>query len=292
MDIVQNRVIVSITPEDVTENKWISIQTDNGISISLDSNISNQLADIMKQNSSSDIRFALSFNVNTSKLSSEAASRIEEAMKKGTIVFDFSFIDPATDAAVLCDLSSGKIVADIPLTPEQLKSFPDPDNLVVVSVADNGTIEYMDTWYDPATNKLTFAASQFSVYMVMEDDRLVDTTIKPDDWMASLDKFDEMAKSDYEEKHGNTKVVTKSEATKDGAVKISIEDNNGNVLDVYTIDPKTGTGTNQKNETVDLPQTGVTAWDSVLIFHAAFALLLFGLWMVVAVSRKKHHDAD
>ncbi|MBR7038181.1 MAG: LPXTG cell wall anchor domain-containing protein, partial [Oscillospiraceae bacterium] len=64
----------------------------------------------------------------------------------------------------------------------------------------------------------------------------------------------------------------------------------GEVLDVYTIDPKTGTGTNQNAEVIDLPQTGVTSKSTAAAVGGALAMIAAGLWAMVRSLRKKKDE--
>ena len=126
--------------------------------------------------------------------------------------------------------------------------------------------------------------------MVIEDERPVDRTVKPEGWFGSLNDFDAMAKKDYAEKHENADVTANAETTADGAVQVTITDQNGEVLDVYTIDPKTGTGTNQNAEEVNLPQTGVTSKSTAAAVGGALAMMAAGLWAMVRSLRKKKDE--
>ena len=71
-----------------------------------------------------------------------------------------------------------------------------------------------------------------------------------------------MALKDYEQKNGVRPDNAAAEINKDGSVTIQLSDvHDGHVstADYYTVDPKTGVGTNQAGEAVNLPQTGVTS---------------------------------
>ena len=255
VDPEQKKVEIPIQIEDVAGDEWVSVKIDNGMNVALDGAAASVLAEMMENSGCKNITLDISLTPDPSKLTPETAAKVEEAMQNGAIVFDFNFVDPTAGKPLHFDTNNtGKVVVEIPVTPEQLSSFS--TNIVVVYVDDNGNIEYMDTWYDPVTGKLTFATSHFSTYMVIEDDRPVDTSVQPDNWYATLEKFDEMAMKDYEDKHENADVTAKSEVAADGSVQVTITDADGKVLDVYTIDPQTGNGTNQAAETVELPKTG------------------------------------
>ena len=58
--------------------------------------------------------------------------------------------------------------------------------------------------------------------------------------------------------------------------EIILKDASGNVLDVYTIDPQTGKGTNSANEAVDLSQVESSTMTNLIIALASFMMLVFG----------------
>lgn len=94
------------------------------------------------------------------------------------------------------------------------------------------------------------------------------------------DDFIAWAKNDYQEKTGILPANASLSENANGAYEITLTDENGNVLDVYTVDPVTATGTNQSGEEVNLPQTGVTSMKNWLLFFGSVLLLGFGLFMV------------
>ena len=85
-----------------------------------------------------------------------------------------------------------------------------------------------------------------------------------------------MAVMDYQ---GRTSIRVEDaevKTTSDGQLEITLKDKAGNVLDTYTIDPKTGEGTNSANEAVSLPQTGNNSMSNMFIAFAAFLLIVLG----------------
>ena len=64
------------------------------------------------------------------------------------------------------------------------------------------------------------------------------------------------------------------------------------MLDVYTIDPLTGVGTDTEGETVDLPQTGNNSMSSLALAFGAFAMIGIGMAAVVGsgVMKKKEEN--
>ena len=68
---------------------------------------------------------------------------------------------------------------------------------------------------------------------------------------------------------------------------IAVMDQTGKVLDTYTIDAVTGIGTNAAGAEINLPQTGVTSWNTALAAGGALTLAAAGAWMVFRASRRK-----
>ena len=62
----------------------------------------------------------------------------------------------------------------------------------------------------------------------------------------------------------------------------------GNVLDVYSIDPFTGAGTESDGGEVNLPQTGYSVVYNYIMLAAA-AMVLFGIY-AMAKSRKREEE--
>ena len=76
------------------------------------------------------------------------------------------------------------------------------------------------------------------------------------------------------------------------AEECTITDENGNVLDVYTVDPKTGTGTDSSNAEVNLPQTGnnsMTNW-LLCVGAAMFMALGFGAVKASGILKRKEDE--
>ena len=86
----------------------------------------------------------------------------------------------------------------------------------------------------------------------------------------------------------NAEITARSE----NAYEITLTDLNGNVLDVYTVDPKTGTGTDSSNTEVNLPQTGNNVMTTWFLCIGAMLFLAFGFGAVKAsgVCRRKEDE--
>ena len=103
-----------------------------------------------------------------------------------------------------------------------------------------------------------------------------------------------MAWRDFEDKHPGDERVFYADVKQidENTVECSIyEWQGGRVpLDVYTIDVRTGIGTNQAGEEINLPQTGVTSWNTAAAVGSAVVLVTAGLWLMLKATRSKKDE--
>ena len=97
-----------------------------------------------------------------------------------------------------------------------------------------------------------------------------------------------MAVIDFEKKTG-TAVTAEITETTDTAVTIQLKDAENNILDVYTLDKKTGIGTNQNNEEVSLPQTGNNSVNPFAVGAVALVTTGFVLMYQAGAFRRKEN---
>ena len=69
---------------------------------------------------------------------------------------------------------------------------------------------------------------------------------------------------------------------------ITLTDAEGNVLDVYSIDPFTGVGNGSDGGEVNLPQTGFSPVYNYIMLTAA-AMVLFG---IIAMVKSRRRDEE
>lgn len=102
------------------------------------------------------------------------------------------------------------------------------------------------------------------------------TTTTTVEYTESEKQLCKWASKDYEKK--NDSVVANAEITSsdDEKCEITLKDYEGNVLDVYTVDPATGEGTNSADEAVDLPQTGKNSPKTAAAAACAALLVISG----------------
>ena len=90
------------------------------------------------------------------------------------------------------------------------------------------------------------------------------------------EQFAQWAAVDYQNKNGKLVGDMEVNTSDNGMYEIILKDASGNVLDVYTIDPQTGKGTNSANEAVDLSQVESSTMTNLIIALVSFMILVFG----------------
>lgn len=101
-----------------------------------------------------------------------------------------------------------------------------------------------------------------------------------------------MVEKDYFVKTGKNAASSETNVNKDGTLTVELKDENGNVIDKYTVDPETGKGTDADGNEVDLPQTGINSLGTAGAAVGAVMLMLAGAAAVhgSGVLRKKEND--
>jgi LPXTG-motif cell wall-anchored protein len=114
-----------------------------------------------------------------------------------------------------------------------------------------------------------------------------------DKHIASDDDLLNWAINDYADKTGKKNVSAEITSKSNDVYEITLKDKDGNTVDIYTIDPVTGSGSNSANEDVDLPQTGNNAMKNWMILLGAFILIMCGWFSVRSsgfIRRKESED--
>ena len=121
----------------------------------------------------------------------------------------------------------------------------------------------------------------------------ITTTPVSEKHIASDDDLRNWAINDYKNKNGQTNISAEITSKSNDTYEITLRDKDGNTVDVYTIDPVTGSGSNSANEDVDLPQTGNNAMKNWMILLGSFMLIICGWFSVKSsgfISRKESED--
>ena len=149
------------------------------------------------------------------------------------------------------------------------ENMPNPDTITTTTDSTDPTITTTKSTTTIATNDgATEATNTTTPTHIASDEELCDWVVK-----------------DYEHKNGIAPANAEIEYIAEGTAVIMLTDVEGNVLDIYTIDPTTGIGKASDGGTVDLPQTGYSNTYKVII---GFAILMtMGGTVIVAKSRRK-----
>ena len=126
-----------------------------------------------------------------------------------------------------------------------------------------------------AQNDLTFVALDAETTTSVTGTETATTETVPAGHIASDETLCEWAVKDYLAKSG-IRANAALEAVSGQEYRITLSDDTGKVLEVYTLDPATGTGTNLAAHAVDLPQTGNNSLTDLLMMFAALALIACG----------------
>ena len=100
------------------------------------------------------------------------------------------------------------------------------------------------------------------------------------------------AENDYCQKTGTAPAASSCQDNGDGTLTITLLDQDGSVLDIYTVNANDGIGVNSSGEEVNLPQTGVGTASPLLTVTAAFLLIGFGAAAVKASGTGKRKEDD
>ena len=109
----------------------------------------------------------------------------------------------------------------------------------------------------------------------------------------SAEEISKMAARDHFIKTGENVNASEAKENSDGTYTVSLTDDEGNVIDTYTIDPYTGKGTNESGNEVELPQTGMNSPVSAGTAAASAILVLAGTAAVYSSGvfrRKKDNE--
>ena len=94
---------------------------------------------------------------------------------------------------------------------------------------------------------------------------------------------------DYQKRTGVSDVNAEITASSDNEKTITLTDKEGKVLDVYTIDPASGSGKNSAGEAVELPQTGMDTLPNYFAVIGSLVLMILGAF-AVKFSRRRDDE--
>ena len=158
------------------------------------------------------------------------------------------------------------------------------DDPEIAAVDENGVV----TAVSEGTAKITVKdiAGKEAVLTVQAEKKLV-----VDEKTAG--KLERLSLRDYYVKTGEKADSAECKIV-DNKCIVELKDKDGNILDVYTVDPDTRVGTDSDGDTVDLPLTGVCSPETLLWAIAAIILLCAGAFAVrasgVTIRKRKMNE--
>ena len=172
---------------------------------------------------------------------------------------------------------------------EKILLILEQEDVIYVDCTKQGDVSKWERLYpvsdvEDANIKDSNLAGTYKIYNDIEDTATTEPTTTNYKNITQED-FKDWAMKDYATKTGNTPAKAALLETADGNYAITLTDKDGEVLDVYTVNPETATGTNQANEVVSLPQTGCSDIYKVLVGLAV--LMTVGGATIIVKTKKK-----
>ena len=172
---------------------------------------------------------------------------------------------------------------------EKILLILEQEDVIYVDYTKQGDVSKWERLYpvsdvEDSNIKDSNLAGTYKIYNGIEDTVTTESTTTNYKNITQED-FKDWAMKDYTTKTGNTPAKAALLETADGNYAITLTDEDGEVLDVYTVNPETATGTNQANEVVSLPQTGYSDIYKVLVGLAV--LMTVGGGTLIVKTRKK-----
>lgn len=172
---------------------------------------------------------------------------------------------------------------------EKILLILEQEDVIYVDCTKQGDVSKWERLYpvsgvEDANIKDSNLTGTYKIYNGIEDTVTTESTTTNYKNITQED-FKDWAMKDYATKTGNAPAKAALLETADGNYAITLTDEDGKVLDVYTVNPETATGTNQANEVVSLPQTGCSDIYKVLVGLAVF--MTVGGGTLIVKTREK-----
>lgn len=172
---------------------------------------------------------------------------------------------------------------------EKILLILEQEDVIYVDCTKQGDVSKWERLYpvsgvEDANIKDSNLAGTYKIYNGIENTVTTESTTTNYKNITQED-FKDWAMKDYATKTGNTPAKAALLETADGNYAITLTDEDGEVLDVYTVNPETATGTNMANEIVSLPQTGYS--DIYKVFVGLATLMTVGGATIIVKTRKK-----
>lgn len=172
---------------------------------------------------------------------------------------------------------------------EKILLILEQEDVIYVDCTKQGDVSKWERLYpvsdvEDSNIKDSNLAGTYKIYNGIEDTVTTESTTTNYKNITQED-FKDWAMKDYATKTGNAPAKAALLETSDGNYAITLTDEDGEVLDVYTVNPETATGTNMANEVVSLPQTGYSDIYKVLVGLAT--LMTVGGGTLIVKTREK-----
>lgn len=173
---------------------------------------------------------------------------------------------------------------------EKILLILEQEDVIYVDCTKQGDVSKWERLYpvsdvEDSNIKDSNLAGTYKIYNGIEDTVTTESTTTNYKNITQED-FKDWAMKDYATKTGNTPAKAALLETADGNYAITLTDEDGEVLDVYTVNPETATGTNMANEVVSLPQTGYSDIYKVLVGLATL-MTVGGVTLIVKTREKE-----
>ena len=164
--------------------------------------------------------------------------------------------------------------------------------------SEDDILPYSETWgVRQSDNNVVFFNGRSDIYLTHTDENanIIDEWLRNLEFESTTTTFKNITQNDfinwaitdYESKTGITPSSADFIENADGNYEITLTDENGTILDIYTVDPATADGTNQLGEEVNLPQTGYSDIYKVI---AGLAALMTVSGATIVVKTKKETE--
>ena len=172
---------------------------------------------------------------------------------------------------------------------EKILLILEQEDVIYVDCTKQGDVSKWERLYpvsdvEDSNIKDSNLAGTYKIYNGIEDTVTTESTTTNYKNITQED-FKDWAMKDYATKTGNAPAKAALLETADGNYAITLTDEDGEVLDVYTVNPETATGTNMANEVVSLPQTAYSDIYKVLVGLAT--LMTVGGGTLIVKTREK-----
>ena len=172
---------------------------------------------------------------------------------------------------------------------EKILLILEQEDVIYVDCTKQGDVSKWERLYpvsgvEDSNIKDSNLAGTYKIYNGIEDTVTTESTTTNYKNITQED-FKDWAMKDYATKTSNTPAKAALFETADGNYAITLTDEDGEVLDVYTVNPETATGTNMANEVVSLPQTGYSDIYKVLVGFATL-MTVSGVTLIVKTRKK------